>query len=49
MCLTLQCIVELQPKPLVLTRVGHTLYAWLIEHRGDFQSIARKLFNALTD
>jgi hypothetical protein len=49
MCLTLQCIVELQPKSPVLTHVGHSLDAWLIEHRGDFQSIARKLFNALTD
>lgn len=29
MCLTLQCIVELQPKPPVLTRVGHSLDAWL--------------------
>jgi phosphoribosyl 1,2-cyclic phosphate phosphodiesterase len=41
MCLTLQCIVELQPKPLVLTRVGHTLNAWLINHRGDLPASVR--------
>ncbi|MNF79347.1 Phosphoribosyl 1,2-cyclic phosphodiesterase [compost metagenome] len=33
--LALQCIDELQPTSAVLTHVGHTLDAWLIEHREE--------------
>jgi phosphoribosyl 1,2-cyclic phosphate phosphodiesterase len=33
--LALQCIGELQPASAVLTHVGHTLDAWLMEHRGE--------------
>ena len=33
--LALQCIGELQPASAVLTHVGHTLDAWLMEQRGE--------------
>nr|WP_256672600.1 phosphonate metabolism protein PhnP [Pseudomonas sp. C1C7] len=33
--LALQCIEALQPKAAVLTHVGHTLDAWLMEHGGE--------------
>ena len=33
--LALQCIEDLQPASAVLTHVGHTLDAWLLEHRGE--------------
>ena len=33
--LALQCIDQLQPHSAVLTHVGHTLDAWLLEHRDE--------------
>jgi len=32
--LALACIDQLRPVAAVLTHVGHTLDAWLMEHRG---------------
>jgi phosphoribosyl 1,2-cyclic phosphate phosphodiesterase len=43
--LALQCIDELQPKSAVLTHVGHTLDAWLMEHRGELPANVRVGFD----